>query len=409
MRAKVNQSVSSGLLLGRIEEWSAELLRIADWWETRGVDQDHGGFFGEICNRGEPRPNAPKGVVAQSRMCWFFSAIALHTNDNRYRELALMARNFLLDRYVDRDNGGVFWEVDFAGRATNRRKQAYGQAFVLYALSTHYRLTADHLSRDVAYEIFSAMERHFRDRKHGGYWEALSVDWSPIDDVRLSEKDAPFPKSMNTHLHIMEAYSELFAAAPRDDVGEALGHLVDLHIDRIARPDGAHLGLFWDSDWTDHSTQVSFGHDIEASWLLWEAAERLGDAAKLKRARPVVLSLANSALAEGAGPNGELYNERSLIDGHLDRARVWWAQAEAMVGHLNAYQLSGEPAQLARVDALWRFIQDHIVELEGGEWRWYSRLDDHELPYSGGPWKAAYHNGRALMECISRARLLDTP
>ena len=296
--------------------------------------------------------------------------------------------------------------ADRGGAVENGRKQAYAQAFAIYGLGAHHRLTGDEASLNAATALFGILETRFHDPVHGGYWEAFSQDWSPIADMRLSDKDSNTPKTMNTHLHIMEAYTELYRARPTPAVEKALRDAVRLHLDRIVAPGGRHLRLFLSADWRDLSRTLSFGHDIEASWLLFDAAAALGDEALMERAARVSIALAQAVLDNGVGGRGEVFNEKNLATGAIDPTRIWWVQAEAMVGFMNAFELTGDRRFADALCKCWRFIDRHVID-RAGEWRGVSDLEDTPEPCWAGPWKACYHNGRAMLEMLARLHRLE--
>ena len=386
-------------------EFDDELRRIAAWWLEHAVDHDKGGYFGEVDLSGKPVHETPRSVILAARILWFFSAAALHTGDRRFIPQAERARDYLLSVFVDESHGGVYWSVDRDGGVQNSRKQAYAQAFAIYGLAACHRLTRDPQSLDAAFSLFDVLGERFHDPEHGGYWEAFARDWSPIADMRLSDKDDDAPKSMNTHLHIMEAYAELYRARPTPALERALRNLITLHLDRIIAPDGRRLRLFFSRDWKDLSRTISLGHDVEAGWLLFDAAETLGDNALSPRAARAAVSLADAVLRTGVGAQGEVFNEKDLVTDEIDRSRIWWVQAEARVGFMNAFELTGEQRFADAARASWDFIQRYVID-RAGEWRGLSALDGRAEPYWAGPWKACYHNGRAMLEMSARLRRL---
>lgn len=388
-----------------VPEFEAELQRIASWWLKHVVDKEMGGYFGEVDLAAEPVHQTPRSIILASRILWFFSSAAQHAQNAQFAEEAGRARDYLLSAFWDEDHGGVFWSVDRQGRVQSYRKQAYAQAFAIYGLAAYGRLTGDEDSLNAAFALFDVLEEKFQDAEHGGYWEAFDRDWSPIADMRLSDKDDYAPKSMNTHLHIMEAYAELCRARPTPALEKALRRLIELHLDRIIAPDGRRLRLFFSDDWRDLSRSVSFGHDIEAGWLLFDAAQTLGDKPLLQHAERAAVSLAGEVLRSGVGERGEVFNEKDLATGAVERSRIWWVQAEAMIGFMNAFELTGERRFADAAQASWAFIVDHVID-GGGEWRAASNLDKPSESYWAGPWKACYHNGRAMMEMSTRLRRL---
>ncbi|MES1157104.1 MAG: AGE family epimerase/isomerase [Alphaproteobacteria bacterium] len=396
----------SQIAASRCEALAAECDRefeaILDWWSTHAVDP-RGGFYGEIGADNAPNLAAGKGAVLNARLLWFFSLAASHLNSERARVLADRAVDYIRTAFLDQRCGGLFWEVDASGRPANPRKQAYAQAFAIYGLCEHYRATETSASRDLALALFDLLETRFAEPRHGGYIEARSEDWSPLADMRLSDVDANTPKSQNTHLHILEAYTSLVAIARPPRTEDALYRCIRIFETRLLNPKTNHLRLFTDLDWTDRSEAVSFGHDIEASWLLWRAGEVLTEAER-EQLFPLVIDLARTALREAVDDEGALRSERSF-NGHIDGRRVWWAQAEAMVGFLNAYERTGEAAFFDAFERAWLFIQHHH-KAANGEWTWWSDIDapNADRAYKAGFWKCPYHNGRAMLEVSQRLR-----
>lgn len=380
---------------------------ILPFWMRHVVDRERGGFFGEIADDLVINRTVPRGALLTSRILWTYAAAHRRQPEAGWLEVARHAHADLVARFADREHGGYFWSVDAAGAPLETRKQVYGQAFALYALTELHRATGEREPLEQAIAVFRLLERHARDRVHGGYLEAYARDWSPIADMRLSAVDQNDPKSQNTHLHVMEAYSNLLRVWPDPAVREAQAALIDVMLSRIVDPGTAHLGLFFAEDWSPHSARFSYGHDIEASWLLWEAVTVLGDAALIARARPVVLRIAEVTLAEGLDAEGAIPNEGGP-QGVTDPAREWWPQAEGLVGFLNAYQLSGDARHLDAALGLWAFIEARLVDRRHGEWIRGVAPDGSILP--GHPkvsfWKCPYHNGRACMEAADRLRAL---
>jgi mannobiose 2-epimerase len=295
--------------------------------------------------------------------------------------------------------------LDHAGRPLELRKQTYALAFAVYALAEHRLATGSDASLDRAIALFRTIETRAAAPVGGGYREAHARDWTALADVRLSDRDQNAPKSMNTQLHLMEAYTNLLRAWPDAGLRQRLTELVALHLERIVDPVSGHLLLFFDDGWSPLTRVVSFGHDIEASWLLTEAAEVAGDTALLARARATGLRLARVTLAEGEDRgHGGVFAERRE-DGSLDDDKHWWMQAEAVVGFLNAWELSAEEEFLLAAERAWGFIDRFLVDRTYGEWRWRTLRDG--TPVVGAPkvepWKCPYHNSRAALEVKARA------
>ena len=390
------------LLLRLKEDLRAELERdILPFWEQRMQD-GRGGFHGRIDGRGSLVPDAPKGAILNARILWTFAAAFRSLGDPACADVARHAFLQIRDRFYDPVFGGIWWSLDAEGRPLDTKKQFYAIAFAIYGLAEYYRAVGEREALDLAVRLYRDIEAHSRDTTvRGGYLEAAQRDWTPIADMRLSEKDRNDAKTMNTHLHILEGYTALYRVWPDEELRRSLTELVSLFLERIVRPDG-HLGLFFDEEWRSQSETVSFGHDIEASWLLWETAEVLGDPELLTRVRSCSMRLAEAA-AEGLQGDGSMIYESDPATGLRDADRHWWVQAETVVGCLNQWQLRGETAWLERAVACWDFIRKQL-RCPDGEWYWSIRADGapNTEDDRAGFWKCPYHNGRMCLEVLTR-------
>ena len=382
---------------------------ILPYWMAVANDRRHGGVIGTIAEDGTPDDAAPKGSILHARVLWTFSAAARALGDDAVRRAADRSADYYTSHFVDRERGGVYWSIDAEGRPLDERKHVYAQAFAMYALAEHFRATANEESIDLARAIFRLVESRAWDAEHVGYEECFGRDWTPLDDVRLGDTDLNQRRSMNTHLHLLEAYTTLYDARPDAQLGERLRALLTLFLDRIIAPDGDHVVGFFTERWEPCSSAVSFGHDVETSWLLVEAAEALGDRALTARVRVAVTRLAASVLERGFdSEHGGIFHGRAGDD--LDTDKEWWPQAEAIVGFLAAYQASGDTRYVDAALATWRFVERHLVDRQHGEWyRRVSRAGDRSRGGEKvGPWKCPYHNGRACLEVIERVDALLT-
>ncbi|WP_029036258.1 AGE family epimerase/isomerase [Salinimicrobium xinjiangense] len=388
-------------------ELSEELENILKYWKDFSVDERNGGFVGQRDHYNKEVPGASKGIILNTRILWTFSAVAYHKNEREgeLRSLADRAYGYLKRAFKDDIFGGVFWEVDAEGNPVNRRKQIYAQAFAIYALSEYYLLSEVGEARDFALELFNLIEKHAREREFNGYLEAFQDDWSPIEDMRLSEKDRNSAKTMNTHLHVLEAYTTLYKITKAEAVKEALDNLIELFLEKFYDPEQQHFQLFFDNQWNPEGKVVSFGHDIEAIWLMIEAAKASGEESLIRKTEDIAVPIAKTFLQEAYVPGKGVINDKDLDSGATDTDRHWWPQAEAMVGLEYAYQISGEEKFRDALYDIWKFTRENIIDHENGEW--FFRIDENYRPYKQedklGMWKCPYHNSRACMVLTNKA------
>ena len=359
----------------------------------------HGGFFGEVNASGEIVPDAPRGVILNARIIWAFAAAYQWLPKPEYRNAAVAAGEWFLDHFVDSENGGVFWSVTSSGEPLDDKKQLYSQGFAIYGLSELYKVTRDPKVLASAAALFQMVEMHFSDAEYGGYIEALARDFSPLADMSLSAHDINADKTMNSHLHLLEAYANLYTVWPDETLRNALEHLLDIVCTRIMGPDG-HLQLYFRRDWSVLPGGVSYGHDIETSWLLLECAFATRDFDLVSKVRPYALAMGKAG-NEGLLPDGSMRYEQ-LLDGSFDDSRQWWVQAETVVGNLWLWKYHGDAEAAHRALACWSYIRNHLVDLDGGEWHWAILPDgtpDLAQPKAGF-WKCPYHNTRMCLEIL---------
>ncbi len=386
------------------QEAAEELDKILKWWAQHMVDTTHGGFFGRVDGYGKLYPSADKSVILNTRILWTFSMAAqAHPDRTEWRMLADRAFEYLLHYFWDHQEGGVFWMLDCYGAPKQDKKQIYAQAFTIYALSAYYELTQHREALEKAKETFWLIEQNSHDELHGGYFEAFSRNWSELHDFRLSEKDANEAKTMNTHLHILEAYTSLYRIMPTAEVRLALRSLILLFLESFIDNDTHHLQLFFDESWHLKSDEISFGHDIEFSWLLCEAAAILQDEALLAEIYKKATAITGRTLAEGIDRDGGIFNAADS-QGIINSNKEWWIQAEGVVGFLNAWQITQKDVFIKAALNSWKFIQNHLVDREKGEWFWALNSDGTPdvINDKAGPWKCPYHNSRMCFEILKR-------
>jgi mannobiose 2-epimerase len=382
-----------------------ELLEdILPFWRRHTVDERRGGFIGQMSNDLHIQDDAPKGLILNARILWTFSAAYAYTQDDQDRALARRAYEYLTDHFLDREHGGYFWELDPGGAVRDDKKKIYGEAFCLYALAEYYRVFGDPRALEQAARLFELIEARAHDDRYGGYFEVLSRDWQPCADMRLSDKDMNEKKSMNNHLHVLEGYTNLLRVCRyQPQLDTRLRELIDLFRRHILNCRQTHLQHFFDEAWTPRSDSYTFGHDIEGSWLLCEAAETLGDHRLMTEVQSMAIRMARAVLVEGLDADGGLLYEAR--DGRIiNPNKEWWPQAEAVVGFCSAWQLTGEDAFQEAAVRCWQFVQDHVVDHEHGEWFWCIRPDGTPDPTQPkvSLWKGPYHNGRCCLQIIHR-------
>jgi mannobiose 2-epimerase len=384
-----------------------ELLEdILPFWRERTVDERLGGFIGQMSNDLQIQEDASKGLILNARILWAFCAFYRYTREEQDRALARRAYEYLTRRFRDSEQGGYFWELDARGFVLDDKKRIYGEAFCIYALAEHYRTFQITRSLEYAIDVFHRIDDRARDRQHGGYFEVMTRDWRPSEDMRLSDKDMNEKKSMNNHLHILEAYTNLLRVWPEPVLAGRLRELIGLFRRYILNAEQTHLQHFFDDTWTPKSSSYTFGHDIETSWLLCEAAEVLGDRQILAEVRNVAMKMARAVLEEGLDADGGLFYEAR--EGQItNRNKEWWPQAEAVVGFYNAWQITRDSTFREAAVRCWQFIENRIVDRVHGEWFWCARSDGSHDPAQPkvSAWKCPYHNGRCCLEIIHRTQI----
>lgn len=378
--------------------------RILNWWRTNAFDDD-GQFHGAIENDGTPVPGADRGIILATRILWTFSR-AITSGFEPIETNAIVADrtyHFLREHFWDEEHLGFYWMLDGDNHPTNPRKHIYAQSFAIYALAEYYAATGEVDALKTAQLTYHMIERHAADGANGGYYESFTGSWEPDLDLLLGSGDLDAAKSMNTHLHLLEAYTRLYQVWPNSELQSRLRSLIQVVTERVLNPSTAHFVLFFTPDWMPKSDLVSYGHDIEGSWLLYEAAEALGDEQIVERVRSLALRMVRATLNEGIDADHGVLNEGRGAQ-IIDSDKHWWPQAEAVVGLVNAYQLSRDTQYLNHALQVWRFIEARMIDNKYGEWIWkVNRSGSPDLSkYKVEPWKGPYHNTRACMEVWKR-------
>lgn len=388
---------------------------ILNYWIERVTDKEHGGYYGRVDGHDVVDASADKGAIMNARILWAFSAAYRVLRDKKYLEAATRARDYIFDHFIDQEEGGVYWSVDYTGNPVDTKKQTYAIGFAIYGMSEYFRATGDEMSLACASQLFYDIETHAFDAKGNGYIEALTRNWQPIADMRLSDKDENGSRTMNTHLHIIEPYTNLLRALKENykarenhqklytDVEQATRNLLSIFTDKILNHDTYHLDLFFDDHWEGRRNIHSYGHDIEASWLLHETVLVLGDEATKAKVEPLVRRIAEAA-DEGLRGDGSMIYERWLDTDKYDLQRQWWVQCESVIGHANLYEHFGDARALGNALRCWEFIQRNLIDNKNGEWHW-AKLDDGTINMEddkAGFWKCPYHNSRMCLEIMER-------
>ena len=374
---------------------------ILPYWIKR-MNNPEGGFYGRISGDEQLDTDAPVGNILVARILWTFAAAYRIFGNKEYLEMAEKAKKEIMNRFFDKEYGGTYWSLNPDGTPLDTKKQIYSISFTIYGLAELNRATGDGKALEYAIKLFNSIEEHSFDKEQGGYFEAFTREWDSIEDMRLSDKDANESKTMNTHLHILEAYTCLLRVWRNPLLEERLRNLIEVFENHILASN-KHLRLFFNDSWECNYETVSYGHDIEASWLLHEAALVLGDRTVLERIEKLVPEIAKAAEEGFSAMEGMAYECK---DGHMDKERHWWVQAETVVGYFNLWDNFGSQEGLENALMCWEFIKGNLIDRENGEWFWSLRadgsvnLDDDKA----GFWKCPYHNGRMCLEIIERVQ-----
>jgi|WetSurMetagenome_2_1015567.scaffolds.fasta_scaffold04354_6 cellobiose epimerase len=391
----------------RLEQLKTEVKanltdNLLPYWSSKMVDYDNGGFYGRINVNDKVFPDEDKGGILNARILWTYSSAYRVLKDTAYLRLATRAKDYIMAHFIDRESGGAYRSVKATGEPSDTRKQTYTQAFFIYGMAEYYRATGDKEALNTAKEIFDCFEKYALDMESGGYFEVFSRKWQRVRDRLIGERTDTDEKTMNTSLHVMEAYANLYRVWSEKRVEDRLRSLVEIFLNKIVDRKTSHLICFLDRKWNGTSTVDSYGHDIEASWLIYEAAVLLKDPFLLARAKETCIKIADAA-AEGLQPDGSMIDEKDYSTGTLRTGRSWWPQVETVVGYLNAYELTGNEKYLNYSINSWNYTKNHLVDNKNGGW--YSSANEAGVAGrgdKGGFWVCPYHNGRMCLEVIER-------
>lgn len=383
-------------------ELSTELDAILDYWSKKTIDIQNGGFVGQIDTNNQIVPDAEKGSVLNARILWSFSASYQITKDESHKENAKRAFQYLTQYFYDPEYGGIFWSINPDTTPKDTKNQIYALAFAIYGLAEYYVISKDEKALEIAINLYLTIEKQSYDPVNKGYLEAFTRDWENIDDLRLSEKDANEKKTMNTHLHIVEAYANLYKVWKDEKLRNVIIELLQTIENHFINEKTGHLHLFFDENWIEKPDVISYGHDIEAAWLLLQCAEIISDENLIANYKKYAIQITDATL-EGIDTDGGLFYEFDPKSKELTAEKHWWPQAELMIGFYNAYQLTGDENYLDVVLKNWEFIKKYIIDNQNGEWHWGINKDYTLIQKDkAGFWKCPYHNIRACLELINR-------
>lgn len=372
---------------------------IIPFWK-RLRDDKYGGYYGEMDFNLNLNRKADKSCILNSRILWFFANAYMTIQDEECLEYANHAYEFLKKVFLDVEYGGVYWSVSYDGKSKDDSKHTYNQAFAIYALASYYDASKDKDALKLAYDLVDKIEKYCCDDI--GYLEAFDRKFKPVDNEKLSENGVMAARTMNTLLHIFEAYTELYRVDKDKNIADRMAWMLDIFADKVYNPKLKRLEVFFDYNMNSIIDLHSYGHDIEASWLIDRGVEILDDPKYYKKITPITRQLADKIHLVALDINS-LYNE--CEQGRVDTKKVWWVQAEAVLGFLNRYRK--DPNRLEFLDTagrIWDFIKSYMIDKREGS-EWYNELYKDGTPIKSmeivGPWKCPYHNGRMCFEVIN--------
>lgn len=383
-------------------EISNELTSILKYWSENAIDEKNGGFIGQIDFEENKHEEAEKGAVLNARILWTFAAAFKKTNDQKHFAIAEKAFDYIKNNFYDKKHSGIFWSLHHDGTPKDTKNQIYAIAFVIYGLTEFYAISQNEQALELAKNLYYKIEEHSFDKENKGYFEAFNQDWTPIEDLRLSEKDANEKKTMNTHLHIVEAYANLYKVWKNEALKNTIAQLLETIETHFINPENWHLKLFFDENWIEKPDVISYGHDIEAAWLLLWCAEVIEDEKLIQNYKKYAVEMAR-VTKEGLDSDGGLWYEFDPENNEMIAEKHWWPQAELWIGMVNAWQISGDETYFKIFENNWNFVKKHILDTKNGEWIWGINADYSKIKKDkAGFWKCPYHNSRACLEIMDR-------
>ncbi len=366
-------------------------------------DDEYGGFYGEVDEDLVLYKQADKGIIATTRYLWSFSKAYNTFKETKYLEMATHAYECLINQFIDEDHGGFYWSVDYKGMMTSDVKHVYAHAFGLYAMSEYYKATHQEEVKLRAIKLFERIESSGFNHETKTYGEQYSRDWHPIENELLSENGVEAAITMNTLLHTLEAYTTFYQIYPEGVVKNRLDYLINLFVDALFNEETNTLRVFLDKEWHEIIDLESYGHNIEAVWLIYEAMKAVGRERE-EALLEMILKLSERVYRVAVSKEGYIFNERE--GSCVDKDAIWWVQVEAMVGFMTAYQLSNDSKYLVLIQKIWSYTKEKMIDQrDGAEWHWGINEAGHPLedPMASN-WKSLYHNSRGLIEVVQKWR-----
>ena len=363
------------------------------------IDNENGGFYGEVDYNLNVNKESVKGGIQTARILWFFSSLYCATKKEEHKKAAEHAYVFLRDKLIDKEFQGIYWMVDCKGEPVDTRKHVYCQSFGIYALSEYYKATQDEEALELAMNLYRLIESTGFNKENSAYLEEFDREWNITPNEMLSENGVIAEITTNTHLHVLEAYTTLYEVTKDEEVKEKLKNLIYTFYNKIYDKEKHYLKIFFDGKWESIIDLKSYGHDIEASWLIDEAYKMIG--LQDKDIEKMIVDIAYNIKQE-IQDDGSLINE--CENNVKDFTRIWWVQVEAVTGYINAYERNKDEEFLVIAENLVKYILDAFVDRrENGEWYYSIEADGKPTNRSvAEPWKTPYHNGRYCLEFLKR-------
>lgn len=388
------------------QEFDNELRNIASWWTDTIWDTETDSIYGEIDHQGKVNENANKGIILYSRALWFFSETAKVTGDTLLKEKADKLYLYINKYFVDHNHGGVFWEIDAKGNVVNTRKQTFAQAFTLYAYSAYYALTNKPEVLSTAQALFTLIEDRTADTENGGHLAAFAENWQPLENMAIDGGDIDAPKTLDTELHILEAYTALYNAAPSQTLSDAIKHSIALFDAYFIDQQSDRLRTHLSKDWQDQSQVMIYGHLFECAWLIWEGVcavnSENADHNKDQYWQTIITGLIEQGLENADAQHGNIFDNKNLATNRINIQSVWWVQAEALIAYLMQYHLTKQEKFGKAAERLWDWIKTHHIDDKSGEYNEWHAVINPDLQADNVPkafmWKGPYHNGRAMLK-----------